>query len=149
MPVLSVISAYHISLEEFQGRIFLKDQSKRVCLTPLSNRKAAGTRSHVHLATGSWRAAGCFLSQATKKRGRTLSGNCLFACFHQRWVCARENHKPLWLQSKDLRWDQFTFPGKKPRSERVLGCRGASFCCFSWRALVAAHDLPAFSPHVS
>lgn len=53
VPVLSVISAYHISLEEFQGeKKMLKDQSKHVCLTSLSNRKAAGMRPCVCLALG-------------------------------------------------------------------------------------------------
>lgn len=38
VPILSAISAYHISLGEFQGGIFLKDQNKCVCLPSLTGR---------------------------------------------------------------------------------------------------------------
>lgn len=110
----------------------LKDQSKRVYLTPLSNRKAAGRRPWVHLAVGSWRAVGCFL-RLHMKRGRALSGHHLSTRHsHQRWACERENHGPPGL-GRRAKMRRFHFSNKQTKvwKSHTRGRFGTASCRFS------------------
>ena len=94
MTSLNVPSLYYLCISHFLRRIprrnFLKDQSERVCLTPVSDRKATGTRFRVHSATGSWRAVGCFPSQAEERAPTSEQ--------RWRWAGERENHSPSGLE---------------------------------------------------
>lgn len=54
-----------------------------------------------------------------------------------------------WDPNGELKLDHFTFPLKRPRSERVAGGRSRPTCFwFSSRALAAAQGLPAFLPYL-
>lgn len=113
----------YLCISHFLKRIprkkILKDQSKRVCLTPLSNRKAAGTRPCVYLTKRSWRAVGCFLRLPVKREGTNFLGTTsphdilISDKLVRKWIM---NHQG-W--DTELRWNHFTFLVSKPRFRSV------------------------------
>ena len=119
----------------------LKDQSKHVCLTSLSNRKAAGMRPCVCLALGhggqwavslgyEWRAGTCFLG--------TISPH---DAFISKSLQERVIHYQSWTKSMSL----FQWGNQGPK-RATRGRIGATLHWFSSTALVVAQHFLAFLP---
>lgn len=143
VPILSVISAYHISLEEFQGKIFSRIRANVFTwLLYLTGRRLGGDPECTWLwgHGGQWAVSSGYTWKEGVRFLGTISPQDIL--ISDELVRGRIMDHQAW--DVELRWDAFTFPISKPRSGRVT--QGADLEPFPAGFHLCSSGLTCISP---